>query len=102
MQCACDASGCASTPLASLLNSGLGAEGSENPTCHAWKERNAGAKKRLIKRVCACVLLQGPYGNDCSQSILSNPPANMSKSVSPSLIRQVERVVPPSAVGVRE
>jgi hypothetical protein len=37
----------------------------------------------LTSRVpCPCVVLQGPYGNDCSQSILSNPPANMSKSVS--------------------
>ena len=37
----------------------------------------------LTRRLsCLCVVRQGPYGNDCSQSILSNPPANMSKSVS--------------------
>eukprot|EP00277_Geminigera_cryophila_P018140 CAMPEP_0179458528 /NCGR_PEP_ID=MMETSP0799-20121207/42063_1 /TAXON_ID=46947 /ORGANISM="Geminigera cryophila, Strain CCMP2564" /LENGTH=69 /DNA_ID=CAMNT_0021259839 /DNA_START=24 /DNA_END=233 /DNA_ORIENTATION=+ len=31
-------------------------------------------KKMTIVHAC------GPYGNDCSQSILSNPPANLSKS----------------------
>jgi len=46
-----------------------------------------------------CVTRQGPYGNDCSQSILSNPPANMSKSVSPASGAGGERVGCARALG---
>eukprot|EP00287_Rhodomonas_sp_CCMP768_P008852 CAMPEP_0196738610 /NCGR_PEP_ID=MMETSP1091-20130531/15899_1 /TAXON_ID=302021 /ORGANISM="Rhodomonas sp., Strain CCMP768" /LENGTH=67 /DNA_ID=CAMNT_0042082583 /DNA_START=27 /DNA_END=230 /DNA_ORIENTATION=- len=38
------------------------------------KTLKSASKKMTIVHAC------GPYGNDCSQSILSNPPANISKS----------------------
>ena len=52
----------------------------KGPHCDVAQRREvAGVSSR--SSVYAWVV-QGPYGNDCSQSILSNPPGNISKSVS--------------------